>query len=66
MVCHFSVVQTACSPQMFASNINNMPNKPLCSSLQLQLPLHNAAAGSEFLSVLQESVPDNIKKLRTG
>lgn len=39
---HLSVLQNACSPQMFASNINNMPNKPLCSSLQLQLPLHNA------------------------
>jgi len=34
--CHISVLQDACSPQMFASNINDVPNKPLCSSLQLQ------------------------------
>lgn len=40
--CHSSAAQNACTPQMFALNINNMPNKPLCSSLQLQLPLHNA------------------------
>lgn len=39
---YLSVLQNACLPQMFASNINNMPNKPLCSSLQSQLPLHNA------------------------
>lgn len=64
--CHISVLQNACSPQMFASNINSMPNKPLCSSLQLQLPLHNAETGSVCLSILQESVPDNIKKPRTG
>lgn len=64
--CHISVLQNACSPQMFRSNINKMPNKPLCSSLRLQLPLHNAETGSVCLSSLQESVPDNIKKLRTG
>lgn len=54
----------ACSSQMFASNINYMPNTPLCSSLQLQLPLHNAEVESECLSIFQESVQDNIKKLR--
>lgn len=44
------VLQNACLPQMFASNINNMPNKPLCSSLRLQLPLHNAEIGSESVN----------------
>lgn len=44
------VLQNACLPQMFASNINNMPNKPLCSSLRLQLPLHNAEKGSESVN----------------